>query len=423
MLSAILFIFYFIILLLALTAVIKRKKINISFRSLTLIYAYKVLLGCAYGYIFFKFYKGDDTWMNHFDSLVQYQKLIHHPVDFAKDFLPYSAFSASNNFWQGIQYYIWDLEFYSTTKLLSFFNIFSRGNYYINVLFFDSITIIGLLLLYKLIEKKISNKKILIVVLFFMPLTTFWLSGIRTEGLILLLLSATIYYSNKWFNEQKKPAYFLIALIGLIGCIILRAQMLFVFMPAFFSLTLSWKKPEKGVYYFGAIYAACIIIFFSGIFISPENNLSMPVIKRQQEFFRLHGNTSYKLDSLRPSVTSFAKVLPQAFSNTFLRPFVWEAKGALQIFTAIDIIMFWLLLLIAVFYRKKNWREILNQPLFLFFVFYGVSQIVFIGYIVPFPGAIVRYKSIAELFLLLSLTFISDYNRLSGLFQKNDLLK
>src|SRR5450432_3371191 len=98
MLPAILFIFYFLALLIALNVLLRKKQIDISFRTITFIYAYKVLLGCIYGYIFLKFYKGDDTWMYHRESLLQYQKLFHHPVDFIKDFLPFPAFSISHNF-------------------------------------------------------------------------------------------------------------------------------------------------------------------------------------------------------------------------------------------------------------------------------------------------------------------------------------
>jgi hypothetical protein len=124
----------------------------------------------------------------------------------------------------------------------------------------------------------------------------------------------------------------------------------------------------------------------------------------------LHG-TSFRLDSLRPSVASFIKIAPQAFSNTFLRPFIWEEKGFLQFATALDIIFFWALLLISFFFHERDWRKIFQYPLLLLFIFFGISQIIFIGYIVPFPGAIVRYKSIPELFLFICLIFLYDPKR------------
>jgi hypothetical protein len=418
MLSAFLFIFYFIVLLIALNALAIKKKMGVSFRELIAIYAYKVLLGCLYGYIFFKFYKGDDTWAYHRESLSEYQKLIHHPIDFMKDFLPHAGLSLSNNFWPGLQFYIMDLEYWMMLKLLAVFNIFSRGNYYINVLFFDFIAVIGLLLLYKLLCSYFpGKKKVLVIVLFFLPLATFWLSGIRAEGLLLLFITIAVNYASKWCNSQKKIIYFIYTMLGLAGCGIFRSQLLIVFIPALFCMILSWQKPKRAIFYFSSVYIFLIGIFFASMLISPQKNLSTPVINRQREFFRLHG-TSYKLDSLQPSFKSFIKVLPQSFSNTFLRPYLWEAKGLLQLLTAVDVVLFWAVLLFAILFHEKKWKEILQSPLFLLLVFFSVSQIIFIGYVVPFPGAIVRYKSIPGLFLFICLIFATDYNRIYQALQK-----
>jgi hypothetical protein len=418
MLSPILFIFYFIGLLALLTAWARKMQIRISLRALTFIYAYKVMLGCLYGYIFLKFYHGDDTWMYHQGSLTEYQKMIHHPVSFIKDLLPYSAFKASTGFWQGMQFYFQDLEYWMMSKSLALFNIFSRGNYYINVLFFDFIAATGVLLLYKLLLDFYPGKsKLLMAVLFFLPLPSFWLSGIRAEGLLLLFMSVMIYYTAKWFSLRKK-IYLFYFILGVIGCAIFRSELLVVLIPAFICMTISWNDPKKAILYFGAAYILCTIVFFCSIFISPTASLSIPIINRQQEFFRLHGNTAFKLDSLQPSATSFIKIFPQAFSNTFLRPYIWEAKGFLQLLTSLDTILLWALLLLSVCFPKKNWKAIFQSPLLLLMAFFGISQIVLIGYIVPFPGAIVRYKSIPELFLLTLIVWVADYDRISSFFAK-----
>ncbi len=376
------------------------------------------MLGCLYGYIFLKFYHGDDTWMYHQGSLSEYQKMIYHPIHFMKDFLPYSAFQASKNFWQGMQFYFQDLEYWMMSKMLALFHIFSRGNYYIDVLFFDFIAAIGVLLMYKLLLDFFPGKsKLLMAALFFLPLTSFWLSGIRAEGLLLLFLSIMIYYSVKWFSLRKK-IYLFYFMLGVIGCVIFRSQMLVVFVPAFFCMTISWNDSKKATFYFGSAYILCIMVFFCSIFIMPTGGLSTPFINRQQEFFRLHGNTAFKLDSLQPSATSFIKIFPQAFSNTFLRPYIWEAKGFLQLLTALDTIFLWVLLLISICFPKKNWKAIFQSPLLLLMAFFGISQIILIGYIVPFPGAIIRYKSIPELFLLTLIVWVADYDRILYLFGK-----
>jgi hypothetical protein len=122
-------------------------------------------------------------------------------------------------------------------------------------------------------------------------------------------------------------------------------------------------------------------------------------VDRQQSFFKLHG-TRFPLDSLQPTATSFARVLPQALSHTFVRPTLWEAKGALQLMTAVEIIVCWLLILLAIIKRDIHVKQTLQKPLILFCLAISLTLYIFIGYVIPFPGAIVRYKAIPELLLL-----------------------
>jgi hypothetical protein len=50
--------------------------------------------------------------------------------------------------------------------------------------------------------------------------------------------------------------------------------------------------------------------------------------------------------------------------------------------------------------RKK---EEIAHPVYWFFLYYSVCQFIAIGFTVPFPGAIVRYRIIPFLFTLLFL--------------------
>ncbi|HEY4876685.1 MAG TPA: hypothetical protein VIH86_13995 [Puia sp.] len=404
-----LFAIYFILLLFILNRIIKKKLPGIGFGKISAAFSFKIFLGCLYGYIFLHFYAGDDTWWFFKDSLPEYQKMIHQPVQFFKDFSPVFDFSNSNSFFQNFKVYIADVEFWTIRKLLAVFNIFSGGNYYIDALFFDFIVFWGPFLLLKLLLKHFPEKKdILIIILFFFPTTSFWLSGIRGEGLIFLFMAITIYYSAKWFTERK-ISYILLSLIGIAGMIIFRGVYLLVFIPAFLSWLLTFRYKRKYFSVFAIAYGLSAIIFFGSSFIYEKNNLPAAMVSRQQEFLQLHGNTVFKLDSLQPSFQSFVKIAPQAFANTFLRPFIWETKGILQIVSALDILVFWILIFFLFFSPEKNWKAYLSNPLLLLFLFYGFSLIIMIGYIVPFPGAIVRYKAIPELLLLTLIVTISHY--------------
>jgi hypothetical protein len=179
-------------------------------------------------------------------------------------------------------------------------------------------------------------------------------------------------------------------------------------MPALMAWFISVKFNRKPAAAFLWVYGICGLLFFASAWVSPARNLPGVIVERQQSFMALNG-TRFQLDSLQPTVSSFIKVLPQALSHTFIRPFIWEAQGALQVMTALEIIVFWLLVLTAILKREMQWREALKKPLNLFSLTFGIIFYIFIGYVIPFPGAIVRYKAIPELLLLCVLAICTNW--------------
>ncbi|HCL84093.1 MAG TPA: hypothetical protein DIC22_08960, partial [Chitinophagaceae bacterium] len=160
------------------------------------------------------------------------------------------------------------------------------------------------------------------------------------------------------------------------------------------------KKETKSVF-FNRIYLAGILIFGASLFLPPAYQLSRPLQNTQESFLLLHGNTRYALDTLKPGPASFLKILPQAVANSFLRPYPWEGKNLLQSVSSVEI-----LLLIAgciYFMADPRRKAQVSHPLYWLFLFYGISQFLLIGYTTPFPGAIVRYRTIPFLMLLLFL--------------------
>jgi hypothetical protein len=405
------FAFYFIILLLIGNRIIKKTTCNIRFATLAAIFGFKVLLGCLYGYIFLHYYGGDDTWGFFKDSIAEYQKLIHHPLQFINDLSPFKENYTRSNFFHGLQLYLSDFEYWTMVKLLALCNLFSQGNYYIDVLFFDFMIFWGPFLLFKLLLSYFPSKKtILIVVLFFIPSVGFWLSGIRAEGLLLLFIALSVYYAAKWVTGRRIVSA-IWSVAGLWGILAFRGMYLLAFVPAFLSWLFTIRGKQRPLVVFTFVYLLAAVVFFGTSLVSSKNNLPSAIVSRQREFLSLHGKTVFKLDSLQPSVVSFLHTAPQAFLNGFLRPFIWEAKGILQILSALEVYIFWLVTALFFIFPEKNWKTVVDHPLILLFIFYGCSLILFIGLVVPFPGAIVRYKAIPELLLLTAMTVATDYKK------------
>lgn len=363
-------------------------------------FGFAVMMGCLYGYIFRRYFGGDDTWMFNNQSLEEYQKLVHQPGQFFKDLLPIGAIKGAHGFGQTAEFYIMDLEYWLLPKMLAIFNIVSRGNYYINVVFFNAVVFWGHYWLFKLLATAFpAKRKRLVLIIFFFPPIIFWLSGIRADGILLFFIAWLLAQFNNLLKGKKTALLYCI--LALLGILIFRNVLVLLLLPALVAWFITVRFSFKPVWTFIITYGITAVLFFGTSLLSNKKNLPGIVVQRQQEYFALKGNTRYKLDSLQPTLGSFVEVFPQSAGNTLIRPFPWEAKGPLQVFYSIDILFFLLLLIACLFKKDKDWKKYFHPPLPWVFLFFALSLYLFIGYTVPFPGAIIRYKVIGELFMLI----------------------
>lgn len=377
---------------------IGKRAVSMTKTEVLFAFGAKVLGSCLYGYIFLRYYGGDDTWQLHLNSLRESEMLLNDPYRFFSEFGPATAIKKGDNFVQVVGFYLNDLEYCLQAKTLAIINIISRGNYYINTVFWNFVFFWGHYWLFQLLVTEFpSRRNLYLLLIFFFPPTVFWLSGIRADAMLFLSFALCVLYFNRWLLGGRL-SNFLISLLGFAGVLIFRSPVAALLIPALLGWWLARQLRVKPVLAFISVYLLSAMVFFGSSFIT-SYDLPSIVAQRQLEFLQLKGS-SFRLDTLHPTLKSFALVLPQAVVNTFTRPYPWEASGLLQGMAAADIVFFWGLLVLALFYRDRKWKSALCQPLILCLVFWSTSLYIFIGYTIPFAGAIVRYKIIAELCLL-----------------------
>lgn len=368
----------------------------------------KVLAGMAYGYIFLHYFGGDDTWYFHQQGLYEKNLLLTNPRSFFSDFNPALPFLRNDTFSAGFRNLLSDWEYFLLLKPFAFINMLSGGNYFINIVFFSFITFWGHYWFFELLVKIFPDqRRTWFLLVFFFPPVVFWLSGLRGDPLLFFFISLTLNKGYDWMKTSRKRSL-VWALVGLAGAFVMRDPVAILLCPALLCVFLTVKYRVKPWKVWVPVYAIGIVFFFATAWLSPSKSLPQMIVNKQTEFFALKGNTIFKLDTLQPGVASFAAVFPQAVTNTFFKPMPWEAKGPLQLIAALDILFFWTLVLIACFRDRESWRIRFSHPLLLLLVVFSVGAYIFTGYTVPFPGAIVRYKIIPELFFF---TWILYTNR------------
>jgi hypothetical protein len=373
---------------------LKKKETPISNFEAAAAFAFKVLLGCLYGYIHLHYYNGDDTWIYNNEGIIACQKLKSDPLLFFTDLLPQQV-----NSLQTLKDFISkSLEHDLMVKIIAIFSFFSGGNYYVNVIFFNFFLFWGHYWLYHFLTKRYTDKRTaLLIGIFFIPPLVFWLSGIRGDGLLFFFLTLLFLFFQNWLTN-KDARYLVYAFLSMIGIFIFRSAIVFVLIPFLVGWLISERFRTAPLITYLFTYLFCGLFFFTAKYIHPALNLPAIVVNKQYEFSQLPGKTRYNIEPLKPELPSFIRAIPSAFRNSFLRPYLWEAKGTLQLLTAVETAAF--LLYVFIILPFFQWNRVKTDPWLIGALFFSLSIFLFIGLTIPFPGAIIRYKVIPELLIV-----------------------
>jgi hypothetical protein len=238
----------------------------------------------------------------------------------------------------------------------------------------------------------------------------FWGSGFHKEGLLFMGMAFLLYCSYKILYGKKLFLFSFIFALAVLGILFGRSYLLLFLIPYFLIWIMLQYHPVKKPFF---IYTGASLIFMATFFclpaIIPQLDLPLYTSNAQHEFLSLGGRTAIPTDSLMPTAASFLKHAPGSVATAFYAP-GWHLKSlvflpSLAENTAI-ILLFFLLLIYG---NKKK----LSGNTGLFFLFFSVSCLIFLGYSVPVTGAIIRYKSILLPFLIVFLINGLDANNMA----------
>lgn len=384
--------------------------------QLVILFLVKVIAGIFYGWIgiyYGGYAKMVDTWSYHYQSIEELKLLTTNPHEYFSSLLPAPRsdeglgefFGSYNSYWN-------DLKSMIFVKMLSIFDIFSMGNYYVNVIFYSYLTLFGPIALYRVMKEVFPEKKIIVLIaIFFVPSFLYWGSGIHKEGLIFLGLGLIIYQVYFALQEKKWPLKrWLGILLGIFIFLLLRNFLLVLIVPAVIAWILASRWPRYTLACFGAVYGIASILFFCLRYIHPKMDFPQAVVDKQQAFLTLVGNSSIPISQLKPDVLSFLINTPQAITLSTFRPYPNDIHHLFSMAAAVEILLLLLLLLAFFVWHKKG--MIKDRKVVYFCVFFAMSLLLTIGFSVNNLGAIVRYRSIALPLLVPIMVASIDWKKL-----------
>ena len=315
-LNYLLFAVYLIILCWLLLRVPFIKNAGISSGVLLSLFLIKILAGVAIGWISIHIYgPGNDYWDVNDYAREEYQLLLTNPGKyftnlFTSDYAEgYSGvFNSFNSYWN-------DLRSNIIIKLVSVFNIFSRGDYYINSLFFNFIVFFGHIILYRLFIKIFPGRQMLVIIgCFLLPSTLYFSSGIHRDGIVFLMLAILMYsvYQSLLKNRFTIKRMLLIC-ISLFMIFLIRNFIFLALIPALFAWILSVKAKLPLVLTFALVYLLTGLLFFNISSVINKINPPEIITKKQSEYINLKpAATQIELTPLQPTFKSFAANTAQA---------------------------------------------------------------------------------------------------------------
>ncbi len=360
---------------------------------LLLLFAIRVAAGCLHNFLAWRYFPHHgDIWAFFQGSAITRHELFH----------DFHAFIADNSTWAYMPYN-------AVVCLHVIFNFFSFDDLYINTLFFSFGVFAGSIALFRAFRGFFGNDLLCSFCALGIPSTVFWTACIDKDGVIFLSLGFLFYHLYEAFTKgwNKKRAIGCLLFLGLAA--FFRASIAVSLVPALVFLL----PPRKARAIFAIMGLALVMIVlikppvFSGV---------LSYFSDQQEIFqRLEGHSRLFLPRLEPTPGSFWQLLPTALLNGFLQPLPGMGGQALYLIFSIELLLIWSILIFAVVsLLHPGSASLVPSPgsalnpvpvsyafrfarCCLVFSFIGM---LLVGYIIPFAGAIVRFRSLYLPFLL-----------------------
>lgn len=400
-------------------------------RLIAIVFLLRVLAGVIYA-LAYKFYYGGGDTFEYFDSsrLITQLFFDHDYKSFLKltfgintrppdtDIRQY-AFNLS--YWN-------DMSAYFLIRFHAVASIFSFGSYYVHVVFFNWLTTLGLLYLFRFLYEQLMAKKPLVFgVVFFVPSVLFWSSGIHKDGFSLAALGPILFAASRLFIFRKPAAQsteaglaqkgwsvsnIILFILGSWLLTIERNYWMMLLVPSLVSWIWTVNNPRFSWLKFLIVHAIYFGVACNLNGILPQWDFLNLIAQKQSEFMSIsEGAVTVPVKNVDATFSSLLPAIPLALYNCLFQPDVLQISNLRQFMVALENVAVLFSIIISLIFMQKGFSS--RQRSLLWFCFtFSISMFTVIGITVPILGALVRYKIAGELFLLMMAVILVDHLRI-----------
>ena len=391
----------------------KHKNIYIVNRHFLKAYILRILGGIAFGCIYFFYYGGGDTFNYHTDSLVLSNAI-------RNDFFAGMDILFSNEFYkhpiaynyQNALYFEKDVASMAVVRIAGVLNLITFDSFLSTTILFSLMGFWGSWKLFLTLCKMFpSISRELAIGCLYLPSIIFWASGIMKDTICTVALC--ILFSNiiDFFIFKKRSIT--IALMSVFCFYILITVKIYIamcFVPTisvFLFSTYSQNIKNESLRRFikPVFYLIALAISYFGVNYISEDDDRYRLDKIEEtaratsdyigRISQNIGGSYYTLGELDFSLSNIPNLIVKSFVVTFYRPFIWELKAPLMLFSALEGLYFiyltYLLLLDLIKVKKfKNFLTPFTSFCFLFSLTFSFA----VGISTNNFGTLARYKAL-----------------------------
>jgi len=380
-----------------------------------------IFIGLIYGY----YYKGGDTFYYFNQAQVLNSSFDESPIKWV-NLLFHIPNRDDINYYNYISQMEWyrDPAAYTVVSIAAFLSAFTLNTYLPTAVLFAFISFSGVWVLFKTFAALYPKliRPIAIAILF-IPSVFVWGSGIFKDTVCLFALGWLTYGTFR-FLVQKDFSSRNIVLSGLSVFLIARVKLyiLLGFAPAllmwvFFNYTRRIKNASQRILVKFLFIAAVMggLLFFMQQFANQLGKYSLENVATTSKntgtyIYWISGDegSGYSLGNFSPTLGGMLSKFPLAVNVTLFRPYLWEAKKIIVLFSSLEalLILFLTLKILFKLGPSKIWKTISNDPTIQFCLIFSLIFAFAVGISSYNFGALSRYKIPCLPFFALALILI-----------------
>jgi len=327
-----------------------------------------VLAGCLHNWIAWRFYpEHGDIWFYFQFSFLERSRLFHDT----------HLFLYYNSSWDAI-----------THNAITFIQIildwFSFDNMWINTLLFSFPVFLGNTALYRVFSRQFPGSPLSALTAYLLPSTLFWTACIHREAVLFLLLGFLFYWLGM---PRRRLVYAARPIAAFLAIVFFRFAVALILIPALLAWLLGLRPPSRRQNWIIAGIGTAIILILL------QTRLLDDLAAQQHSFMALKGNSILYLPPLDGTWTSLLWAIPVALRNGLFEPLPGSGGQRIYQLFSLELLCIWAIAAAALFKRSAP------SPFSLCCIILALAGMLQIGLVIPFAGAIIRYRSIYLPFL------------------------